>query len=295
MRTAWSLIRESVRAFAADNGPRLAAALSYYTIFSLAPLIIILLAFLGVIFGEATARSELLAFVTEEAGEQIAVFVDGLVSSLAEGTGQTAAVIGFVILLFAATNLFTALQGALNTIWQVEEYRYQGFMRLLFMRVMSLAIMAVLAVIAAVALATQTAMGWAAAGLAARFSGLGWLITVLEHAVALVMFTLMFIAAHKILVHRRVGWRAVVVGALLTAVLFRLGEQLIAAYLGMGMIASVFGAAGSLVALLLFIYYSMQIFLLGASFTRVYDTWLLGGSVPGAGSAGGRDSQAAAR
>lgn len=271
MRTAWQLIGETVRAYAADNGPRLAAALSYYTIFSLAPLLIILLGFLGIFFGQAAARSELHTFLNEQAGEQIASFIEGLISSTAQGSNQTATIIGFGILIVASTNLFTAMQGALNTIWRVTEPRYGGFMQLLFMRLLSLLIMVALAAIALVALTAQTVMGWMADRLAEQFSGIGWLIKSGEQLLALAVITIAFIAVHKILVHRRVGWRAVLVGALLTAILFRVGEQLILLYLRMSTVSSAFGAAGSLVALLLFIYYSMQIFLLGASFTRVYD------------------------
>lgn len=270
MRSACELVKNTVLAFAEARGPRLAAALSYYTIFSLAPLLIILVAFLGLFFGQAEARIELMAVLNDQAGAGIASFVEGLISATAQENSQLATIIGFGILIFASTNLFTAMQGALNTIWQVEVQRTNGFVQVVLSRLLSLGLVAVLAVIAVLAVAAQTALGWLADRLALVVPGAGFLIGLGGELLILTVMTAAIVAVHKVLVRRRVSWSPLIVGALATAILFRIGQTLISLYLTTSAVGSAFGAAGSLVALLLFVYYSMQILLLGTSFTHQY-------------------------
>lgn len=270
MRSAFEIVKNSIIAFAEAQGPRLAAGLSYYTIFSLAPLLIILVAVLGIFFGHAEARLELMAALNEQAGPGIASFVEGLISATAQENSRLATIIGIGILVFASTNLFTAMQGALNAIWQVERVRDNGIVRILLSRLLSLGLVAVLAVIGVLALAAQTALGWAADTLAEVVPGIGFLIGLGGELLILTVITVAIMAVHKILVHNLVGWQPLIVGALATAILFRVGQTLISLYLTTSAVGSAFGAAGSLVALLLFVYYSMQIFLLGTAFTREY-------------------------
>jgi len=270
VRTAWELLKDTVRAYSDSAGTRLAAALSYYTIFSLAPLLIILLGVTGIFFGQAETRTEFMAVVTDQLGPQVATFLSSLIESTVEGQNQAATFIGVGLLLFASTNLFTAMQGALNTIWGVEEPRYTGLLQQLFMRALSLLIMLALAVIAIVALSAQTVLNAVADRLSENLGGFEFLVSFGTQLLTLMVMTLVFVAVHKILIHRRVGWKPVAVGALLTALLFRIGQELILLYLRTSAVSSAFGAAGTLVALLLFIYYAMQIFLLGAAFTRQY-------------------------
>jgi len=270
VRTAWQLLKDTAVAYSDSAGTRLAAALSYYTIFSIAPLLIILLGITGIFFGQAETRAEFMTVVTDQLGSQVATFLGGLIESTVEGQNQAATFIGVILLLFASTNLFTAMQGALNTIWGVDEPRYKGLLQQLFMRALSLLIMLALAVIGVAALSAQTVMNAVADRLSESLAGFEFLVAFGTQLLTLVVMTLVFVAVHKILVHRRVGWKPVFVGALLTAVLFRIGQELILLYLRTSAVGSAFGAAGTLVALLLFIYYAMQIFLLGAAFTRQY-------------------------
>src|SRR5690625_1500741 len=211
-----------------------------------------------------------MAVVTDQLGPQVATFLSSLIESTVEGQNQAATFIGVGLLLFASTNLFTAMQGALNTIWGVEEPRYTGLLQQLFMRALSLLIMLALAVIAIVALSAQTVLNAVADRLSENLGGFEFLVSFGTQLLTLMVMTLVFVAVHKILIHRRVGWKPVAVGALLTALLFRIGQELILLYLRTSAVSSAFGAAGTLVALLLFIYYAMQIFLLGAAFTRQY-------------------------
>ncbi len=274
MRTAWNLLRGTVRAYADNAGPRLAAALSYYTIFSLAPLLIILLGITGIFFGQSETRDEFAAFVTAQLGPQVAEFLSGLIDSTVQGQNQLATIIGVALLLFAGTNLFTAMQGALNQLWGVDEPRYTGVWQVVFMRLLSLLILLALAAIGVAALTAQTVLNSLASELGDRFRGYEFMLGFGSQVLTLAVMTLVFVAVHKILVHRRVGWKPLVVGALLTAIFFRIGQELILIYLRMSTVGSAFGAAGTLVALLLFIYYAMQIFLLGAAFTSNYSEHL---------------------
>lgn len=278
MRPFWKLIRGTAELFAANNGPRLAAALSYYTTSSLAPLLLILLGVVGFFFGAGEARSELLAVVHDQAGANIAAFIESLIAATAQENSRVATFVGVIILVFASTNLFTALQSALGCIWGVTETRYAGFLQLVWVRVLSLGIVALLAVIALVSLALQTILGWLAAELSVLLPETDLLIRFGSQVLTVLVVAVTFVAVHKLLVHRPVSWHAVSVGGLLTAVLIRVAQVLVGLYLRTGAVGSAFGAAGSLVALLLFVYYSMQIFLLGACFTRVYDGWRAGGS-----------------
>lgn len=270
MRAAVELVRETITAYTAARGPRLAAGLSYYTIFSLAPLLIILVGFLGLFFGQAAARAELMEILHEQAGAGIASFIEGLIVATAQENGQLATIIGFGILIFASTNLFAAMQDALNSIWQVELDQGSGIWRIAFTRFLALGLVAVIAIIALLALAIQTLLGWLADMAAEIVPGTGFLIGLGEQLLILAVVTVAIVAIHKLLVHRPVGWGPAFIGALVTAILFRVGQVLISLYLTAGAVGSAFGAAGSLVALLLFVYYSMQIFLLGTAFTYRY-------------------------
>lgn len=270
MRTAWNLLKGTLAAYTENAGTRLAAALSYYTIFSIAPLLIILLGITGIFFGQSEARAEFTAVVSDQLSPQVADLLNGLIQSTVEGHNQAATVIGIAILLFASTNLFTAMQGALNQIWGVEHPRYKGLLQQIFMRALALLIMLALAVIGIGALTAQTVLTAISDRLSSTVAGFDFLFAFGSQLLTLAVMTLVFVAVHKILVHRRVGWKAVFTGALLTALLFRIGQELILLYLRTSTVSSAFGAAGTLVALLLFIYYAMQIFLLGAAFTRHY-------------------------
>lgn len=282
MRSAVELVRETISAYTVARGPRMAAALSYYTIFSLAPLLIIVVAFLGLFFGQAAARAELMEVLHEQAGAGIAGFIEGLIVATAQENSQLATIIGFGILIFASTNLFAAMQDALNTIWQVDRDQGSGIWRVVVTRLLALGLVAVIAVIAVLALAIQTLLGWLADMAADIVPDTGFLIGLGEQLLILAVVTTAFVAIHKLLVHRQVGWAPVLIGALVTAILFRIGQVLISLYLTTGAVGSAFGAAGSLVALLLFVYYSMQIFLLGTAFTFSYASQQVGSDGTGA-------------
>ncbi len=276
MRTTWQLFRMTFDSFLALDVPRHAAALSYYALFSLAPLLIIVLGVAGIFFAPGEARVQLLGAISDQAGRQIADIIDGLIASTVSGRYQSATVVGVLILAFASTGFLTQLQRTLNAIWEVAEPARHGMLQQLLMRAISLGMVAVLGVLVILGIGLQAGLGVVRRLLAERLPGAEGLLLAANQVLAIAVIALTFVAVVRILTHRRVGWKALFAGALLTAVLFRIGEVLIAFYLSTSAVSSAFGAAGSLVALLLFIHYSLQIFLAGVVFTRTFEKTLAG-------------------
>jgi membrane protein len=275
MRTLILLLRETVSSFVAHGASRLAAALSYYAIFSLAPLSIIVLGISGAVLGDVQAREQLLGGVLEQVGPEVANLVENLIdSTIASPLRGTATIIGSAILLFAATGFFTQLQVALNVVWSVRETRWSGVRQYLFMRVLSLGMVLLLSLLLLITVALQAGLALLNRQLSELLPENLFIVAAGNQLLTLLLFVLVFGTLFRLLTHARVDWREVLVGSLVTAVLFRTGLILIALYLRIAGISSAFGAAGSLVVLLLWIYYSMQIMLFGAEFTRAYGAWL---------------------
>lgn len=272
MREAFELVRSAIREFMADRAPRLAAALAYYAVFAIAPLLIILLAVVGAVFDRGSAREQLLGVVREQVGTDTARLIDNLIDNTARsGSSTIASLVGVVLLLVAATGFFGQLQSALNTVWKVRADRKGGGLRrMILTRFTSLGMVLLLGLLLIVSLVAQAALEIVVGNLGDVLPGgqVWWRLGNL--VLTLGLFTVVFAAVFKFLPDVELAWRDVWVGALVTALLFKIGEYLIGLYLGTSGINSTYGAAGSLVVLLLWIYYSMQIMLFGAEFTQVY-------------------------
>jgi membrane protein len=271
-RTAYQLARQTVKEFLADNAPRLGAAMAFYTALSLAPVLLVVIGIAGLAFGEQAARGEIAHQIANLVGkEQAEVVQDMLKKSAGRGGGVLATVIGFATLLVGATGLFAELQGALDTVWNVKpDPDKSGIRATVKDRLLSFAMIGVMAFLLLVSLVFSAVVS----GLGEAFER--WLpyssvwLQAANVAVSLVVTTLMFAMIFKVLPHARPAWSDVWVGAALTAVLFTIGKYLIGLYLGRASVGSTFGAAGSFVVLLVWVYYSTQILLLGAEFTQVY-------------------------
>ena len=271
-RSFGRLLRQVVAAWLDDYGPSMGAALAYYTMFSLAPLLLIVIAVAGLVFGEDAARGEIRAQLSGLMGDAGAAAVQGLLSSVhkpAEGVAATA--LGVLLLLLGATTVFGELQDALDRIWRVPARRHRsGWLVLVRARLLSFGMILAIGFLLMVSLllsAVLASMGrwWGPA--------FGEWVALAETSNAIgsfVMVAVMFALIYKIMPRVRVDWRDVWIGALVTALLFTLGKALIGLYVGHSGIASGFGAAGSLVVVLVWVYYSAQIFLLGAEFTWVF-------------------------
>lgn len=271
-RFFWTLTKETVNEWSKDKASRLAAALSYYTIFSISPLLVIAIAVAGIVFGEKAASDQIFREIRGLIGDQGAQAIQTLLVSAGQkkGSGIVATLIGVVTLLVGASGTFGQLQDALNTIWEVKPKEGRGIRGILHDRLLSFSLVLAIGFLLLVSLVVS-------AGLAALGKYLGGLLPfstqlmqVVNLGISVAVTTLLFALLFKVLPDAKVRWRDVWIGALVTAVLFSLGRFLIGLYLGRSSVSSAYGAAGSLVVLLLWIYYSAQILLFGAEFTQVF-------------------------
>jgi membrane protein len=258
-REGWAMAREAVKAWNDDYAPSMGAALAYYTLFSLAPLLLIVIALAGMVFGEEAARGEIYAQISSLIGPEGAQAIEDLVRNADRpGAGAIAMIAGTAALFLGATGVFGELQNSLDRIWRAPARKQaSGWLKLVRTRLLSFSMVLAVAFVLMVSLVTS-------AVLAAL--GEWWGI---DFVASFVVTTLMFALIYKIIPRVRIAWRDVWVGAAVTAALFALGKFLIGLYLGRAGVASTFGAAGSLVALMVWVYYSAQIFLLGAEFTKL--------------------------
>jgi membrane protein len=269
------LVRQTITEWSEDNAARLAAALSYYTTFSLAPLLVIIISLLGLFGVRDAIRDQILNQVQDLTGQQGAQLVEGMIETAAIPTaGILTTTIGVVTLLFGALGVFGELQNSLNTIWEVKPRPREGLLAtvrsLLLTRVISFAMILVIGFLLLVSLVIS-------AGLSALGDFLGdtlffseILIQIINFIISFVVITFLFALIYKYLPDARIAWKDVWLGAAITALLFTIGKLLISFYLGNSDVGNAFGAAGSLVILMIWVYYSAQIVFLGAEFTQVY-------------------------
>jgi membrane protein len=255
--------------FIDDNALSRGAAIAYYTVFSIAPMLVIVVAIAGLAFGQEAAEGALVGQLRGMMGDQAAEFLQTALSSASNHqSGIIATIIGFATLLITATGVFGEMQASLNAIWKVEPPT--GLTSLLKTRALSLGLVAALGFLlltSLVASAAITALGH----VMDRFlPDASLILQAINFVVSLAMISVLFGAIYKILPDTHLAWRDVMVGAVVTALLFTIGKTAIGLYIGSSSIATSYGAAGALVIVLLWIYYSSQIFLLGAEFTKSY-------------------------
>jgi membrane protein len=266
------LLVKAAKAWVDDYAPSMGAAIAYYTMFSLAPLLVIVIAVAGAVFGAEAVQGVIVSELSGLIGREGAIFVQGLVRSASDtGRGLVAGLISGVVLLIGATTVFAELQSALDRIWHVPEAKKpSGIWALLRARILSFGLILGLGFLMMVSLAVSA--GVAAFGTWAGGHMPGWEITlqVINMVVTLSITTLLFAMIFKLMPSTPIDWRDVWVGAIVTAVLLEVGKLLIGLYLGKSSVTESFAAAGSLVVLLAWVYYAAQIFLLGAEFTKAY-------------------------
>jgi membrane protein len=268
----WQMIKAAIKAWADDYAPSMGAALSYYTLFSLAPMLIIVIAVAGMVFGQEAAQGEIVAQLRGIMGEEGAVAVEGMLKAAREpAKGVIATIVGIAILLLGATAIFGELQSALDRIWRVPAPQEEsGIWHLLRTRLLSFGLVLGLGFLLAVSLVVSAALAALGKWWGGWFQGWDLFLEILNFVVSFGIFTLLFAMIYKIMPRANIPWRDVWTGAAVTALLFTIGKVLIGLYLGKSSLASGFGAAGSLVVLIAWVYYSAQIFLFGAEYTWVY-------------------------
>ena len=271
IKDVWALTKESVSAWSNDYAPSMGAALSYYTLFSIAPLLIIVIAVAGLFFGADAVRSvvfdQLHALMGEEGAEAVQ---DMLATANEPSTGGFAAVVSVVGLLIGATTAFGEIQAALDRIWRAPAYEGSGLWFLLRTRLLSFGMILGMAFLLTVSLVTSAALSMIGKWWDGWLGGWEALAHVLDIVVNLGFLTLVFALIYKMIPRVKVSWHDVWIGAAVTAVLFTIGKVLIGLYIGKSDVASSFGTAGSLVIVVIWVYYASQIFLFGAELTRVY-------------------------
>ena len=271
-RQWWGLVERAATAWVDDRAQSMGAALAYYTVFSLAPLLLIVVGLAGWVFGPEAARGEIFGQLRGLMGTEAALAIEGLLQSVSRpATSLTATIVGSVVLLVGATSVFVELQDALDRIWRVPQRdRSAGWIALLRSRVLSFGIILGLAFLLMVSLVFGAVMAALGKWWGSYFGGWQLLAQGVNALVSLALTTAVFAMIYKLMPRARVQWRDVWLGSVVTAVLFTLGKTLIGLYIGNTGVTSGFGAAGSVVVILVWVYYSAQIFLLGAEFTWVY-------------------------
>ena len=272
LKSWFSLLKETVSSWSDDYAPSMGAALAYYTLFSIAPLLLIVISIAGLVFGREAAQGEIFGQLQGLMGQEGAKAVQGLLASSDESnSGVIAGALSFLLLLFGATTVFGELQDAFDRIWRVPaKPRTGGLWGLLRARLLSFGMMLGISFLLMVSLVFSAGIS----ALGKRWGplfGMGEVVLqITNFVVSFLLITVLFAMIYKIMPRAQVEWRDVWIGSVVTSLLFTIGKVLIGLYIGKSAFASGIAAAGSLIVFLIWVFYSAQIFLLGAEFTWIF-------------------------
>ncbi|HSL29066.1 MAG TPA: YihY/virulence factor BrkB family protein [Anaerolineales bacterium] len=270
-----SLVRDTFKEWREDGAPRLAAALAYYTTFSLAPILVLIIAIAGLVGGRDAAQTQTMAQVENLLGVEGREFVQEMIETASQPqTGWAATLAGAVTLLFGALGVFGELQNSLNTIWEVKPKPaisfWDGMRRFVINRMLSFTMVLGIGFLLLASLVISAVVNALGEYIGARWPLADFWLSLINFLVSFLVITLLFAMIFKFLPEIQIAWTDVWLGAAVTSLLFSLGKFLIGLYLGRSEVGTTFGAAGSLAILLIWIYYSAQILFFGAEFTQVY-------------------------
>jgi membrane protein len=264
------LFKDTAREFNEDKVPRLGAALAYYTIFSIGPLLLIAVAMAGLFLGQEAARGQISGELGKIFGPEMAKSLEGMIEAAGKPkSGRLATIVGILTLMLGASGLFGQLKDALNTIWNVEKKPVSGIVNFVKTRFLSMAMVLGIGFLLLVSLVFDAAISAMGPWLERLIGGealIQFLSLILSVAISVVLFAAIF----RILPDLKIAWHDVWLGAVFTSLLFALGKWGLGVYLGKAAVGSAYGAAGSLVILLVWVYWSAQILFFGAEFTQVY-------------------------
>lgn len=271
-RNLWSLCTESIRRWNDDYAQSMGAALAYYAMFSIAPLLLIVISLTGIFFGPEAIRGEIFSQLRGLMGDDGALAVQQLLESVSQPEKSLlATLIGAIVLTIGATTVFGELQDDLDRIWKVPvREKEAGLWRLIRNRILSFGMILGIGFLLLVSLIFNAVLAALSKWWAPIFGEWATVASISNFIISFLMVTAMFALIYKFMPRARILWSDVIVGSLVTALLFTIGKTLIGIYLGESGVASGYGTAGSLIALLIWVYYSAQIFLLGAEFTKIY-------------------------
>ncbi len=265
------LSKAAVAGWKQDFAPSMGAALAYYTVFSIAPLLIIAIAIAALAFGQQAAQQEILGQARDLMGAEGAAVLESMLTNAQKpGEGILAATLSVITLIVGSIGVFNELETDLNRIWKVDTTGRAGIMGFIRDRVLSFGMVIAIGFLLLISLVVNAALAAGGRYWAELFPGLEAILQVANFVVSFGVITAAFAIIYKFLPQTRIAWQDVWAGAAITALLFTVGRFLIALYIGKTSTSSSYGAAGALVVLLVWVYYSAQIFLLGAEFTKVY-------------------------
>ena len=275
IKSQFVLLKKAASLWSASKASRLGAALAFYTVFSIAPLFVIVLAIAGFLFGAEAARHQLFDQVNGLVGEKGGEAIQAMVAAADKPkTGVLATVLALGTLFVGATTVFVQLQDALNTVWNVRRLPGRGFVHFVKDRLVSFAIVVALGFLLLVSLVLSAAIAAVGKFLSGFIPANEMVWQIVNFIASIALISLLFALVFKVLPDVRIQWRDVWVGAVITSVLFNLGKFLLGLYIGKSSVGSAYGAVGSLIIVLLWVYYSSQLVLYGAAFTKVYsDTY----------------------
>ncbi|NVO19676.1 MAG: YihY/virulence factor BrkB family protein [Bacteroidetes bacterium] len=266
------LFKETFNAFSDDNAVKLSAALSYYTVFSLPPLLIIIISLCGFVFGADAVKGELFGQINGLVGNEVAMQIQETIKNVKlSDSSAFATTLSIIILVIGASGVFVEIQDSLNYIWGIKAKPKRGFIKFILNRLMSFSMIGSVGFLLLVSLIINSLMDIMSKKLTAIFpQNPVYLIYVFNVLIVFFIISLLFTIIFKILPDGKVALRDCIIGASFTAFLFMIGKFAIGAYLGSSAIASVYGAAGSVILILVWVYYSAIILYFGAEFTKVY-------------------------
>ncbi|CAN5148041.1 YihY/virulence factor BrkB family protein [soil metagenome] len=270
LSAAWLLVKDTLTGFIEDEGLSRGASIAYYTLFSIAPVLLVVVAIAGLAFGREAAEGAIVDQLSVLMGHKTAEALQGMIESAAKpGEGAVATIIGVIVLIIAVSGVFGEVQSAMNAIWKAKP-RTSAFTRLVRARLVSMGLVVTCGFLLTVSLATSAALAALSTYLKYVFPQIQTVLNLFDLVMSAALIGGMFAAIFKVLPDTDIAWRDVAIGALASTILFEAGKYAIAFYIGQSNVASSYGAAGALIILLVWIYYSAQIFLLGAEFSRAY-------------------------
>jgi membrane protein len=281
IRRGWAVFRGGLKGWWNDNVPRLGASLAYYTLFAIAPVLIVAIGIAGLVFGPDAVRGQIVHQVDDLIGMEGGRAVQALLQGASNhSAGVLATIIGSITFLLGATGAFLELQYALNTIWRVAPKASAGLREFLLQRLISFGLVVAIGFLLMVSLAVSAALAAFSGWLNARVPGMAFVWMAVNLVISIGVTTVLFALVYKVLPDVELDWPDVWIGALMTSVLFAIGKTVIGLYIGHSSTASSYGAAGSVVILLLWVYYSAQVVLLGAELTRAFTATRRGAPKP---------------
>src|SRR5581483_11573239 len=270
IKSLWSILKDTFNEFGEDRALRLSAALAYYAIFSIGPLLAIVVGLAGLAFGVDSVRHQIEQQLRAMLGEGAAGMVESMMSAQRKGTSLVTTIIGLVALLFGAAGVFGQLQDSLNTIWKVKTKPGVSIWNQIRTRFLSFSMVLGIGFLLLVSMAISTALAAFTSHLGNSLPLAGWLAHILDFVVSFSVVTVLFAMIFKYLPDVHVPWSKVWIGAMLTTLLFSIGKILLGLYLGRQSTSSAYGAAGSVIVILMWVYYASVILFFGAEFTQVY-------------------------